>query len=685
MTGILRFEKIIVVVFVGLLILFLGVSTLLYTLVSSIPQLPPRLESIFGPATEVYAKNGEGKPVLINTLGGHQRVTLDQISDDFLHAIIATEDADFYSHRGLDKPGIIYAFLTNLRAGRMRGQGASTITQQLARRLFFSLEKIWIRKLREQLVATQIETRYSKQEILEAYCNNMYYGANAYGVEEAAQRFFQKRAKDVNLAESAFLAGLLQAPTTYNPYYHMERALKRRETVLERMLVNHYITEQQAREAREDPLVLKGTSAGATTGPFFVDYVADTLVEKYGSDIVNSGGLKIYTTMNIELQKIAEESVRTKLAQLDSMQVDPYFKRSARLREEKRLESALVSIDVHTGAVRAMVGGRDYTTSEFNRAVESNRQPGSGFKPIVYLAAIDHLGYSPNTVVVDEPVTFTTDLGVVWEPKNFSRKNEGAMILKKALMRSINVISAKLVDEMGPQVAVEYARRLGVTSRLDAVPSLALGTYGISPLEMASVYSVFATEGIYHRPYVIERVEDSQGQVLEEFKVEDRRAVSEQSAYLMVDMLRGVVTGGTGADVTGKYGFKVPCGGKTGTSSDSKDVWFNGFTADLATTVWVGYDDAEPLKPTLGRETTGGSGAIPIWADYMKRATVQLGTETRAKYQYLQRAILSYNDFPTPLGIEFMQVNVTTGKLSSDNESAMTVAVRGATPKMKSD
>lgn len=685
MTGILRFEKIIVMGFVGLLVVCFSVFVLLYTLVSSIPQLPQRLDSIFGPATEVYAKDGAGNPVLINTLGGHQRITLDQMSVAFQHAVIATEDADFYSHRGLDKPGIIYAFLTNLRAGRMRGQGASTITQQLARRLFFNLEKIWIRKLREQLVATQIETRYNKQEILAAYCNNMYFGANAFGVEEAAQRFFQKHAKDLTLGESALLAGLLQSPSSYNPYYHMDRALKRRETVLERMLENHYITEEQAREAREEPLILKGTKTGATIGPFFVDYVADLLVEKYGNDIVNSAGLKIYTTMDIELQKIAEESVRTKLAELDSLQKDPYFKRSAQLQEQKRLESALVSIDVHTGAVRAMVGGRDYTTSEFNRAVESNRQPGSGFKPIVYLAAIDHLGYSPSTVVVDEPVTFTTDLGVVWEPKNFSRKNEGAMILKKALMRSINVISAKLLDEMGPQTAIDYARRLGVTSRLDAVPSLALGTYGISPLEMASVYSVFATEGIYHRPYLIERVEDSQGQVLEEFKVEDRRAVSEQSAYLMVDMLKGVVTGGTGADVTGKHGFKVPCGGKTGTSSDSKDVWFNGFTTELATTVWVGYDDAEPLKPTLGRETTGGSGAIPIWADYMKKATAQLATQTKTKYQYLQRAILSYNDFRTPLGIEFTRVDVTTGKPSPDSESSMTVAMRGATPKLKSE
>ncbi|MBM3265129.1 MAG: PBP1A family penicillin-binding protein [candidate division Zixibacteria bacterium] len=657
-----------------------GLATML-TMASSIPQLPPRLEDIFGPATEIYAYDGEGRAVLVHTLGGHQRVTLDQMAMDFRHAVIATEDADFYGHHGLDKWGILYALFANLRSADLVGQGGSTITQQLARRLFFSLEKVWLRKLREAFAATQIETRYSKEEILAAYCNNMYYGASAFGVEEAAQRFFHKHAIDLTLGESAFLAGLLQAPSRYNPYYHMDRALKRRETVLDRMVENHFITEVQAREARAEPLDLRGTSIGAARGPFFLDHVEDLLVEKYGNDIVYSGGLKIYTTMDLELQRIAEEAVRVKLAELDSLQRDRFYRRSAQLQKDNRLEAALVSIDVHTGAVRALVGGRDYTTSEFNRAVQSNRQPGSGFKPFLYLAAVDQLGYGPGTPVVDEPVSFTTETGEVWEPKNFSRKYEGPMILKRALMRSINVVSARLITEVGPQTVVQYARRLGVTSPLDAVLSLALGTSGVSPLEMASAYSVFAAGGIYHRPYLIERVEDAQGQVLEEFKVEHRRAVSEQSAYLVLDMLRAVVQRGTAADITGKYAFTVPCGGKTGTSSESKDVWFNGFTADLSTTVWVGHDDSEPLKPILGRETTGGSGAIPIWVEYMKRASIQLTKEAQTKYRYLRRAILAYNDFPVPLGIEFATVDMRTGRAPSGSDSTLTVAVRGATPK----
>ena len=681
--------------------------------VPSIPRLPDDLNDIFGQMTQVYAHDQEGNPRLVHTLGGHRRVALEEIAPVFQVAIIATEDADFFNHRGVDKPGIIRAFVTNLLEGRILGQGASTITQQLARHLFFTREKVWIRKIREAMASVQIEARFSKDEILSAYCNNVYFGADAYGVEEAAQRFFSKHASDLTLGESALLAGLVQRPSDYNPYYHMDRALKRRETVFRRMMDNGYISEEEAEMAREEALTLKGTSIGPARGPYYLDYVEDQLLRNYDSNLVYNGGLKVYVTMDMDLQDQAEEAIRTRMAYVDSLVGDPVYDLATTEERKRSLEGALVAIDTRTGAVRALAGGRDYTTSEFNRAVGSNRQPGSGFKPLVYLAALDHLGYSANTVVVDEPVAYTTELGDLWEPQNFTREHEGPVILKRAFMRSINVVSAKLTSEVGPATVIEYARRLGISSPLQPVLSLALGTNGVSPLEMASAYSVFATGGIYHRPYVITRVEDSEGRVIEETEIQSRRVITAQSAYLMLDLLRGVMLGGTGASIPYRYGFTAPSGGKTGTSSESRDVWFNGFTKDLATSVWVGYDDARPLLSIEeDEEITGASGAIPVWVEFMKQATEILDQrEAEAQMAAADSAIgqpaglwtdaenggaaaedaegdLSEDEevkeppaFPMPLGIETIRVDIRTGRLSEDPEFSLPVTVRGTNPR----
>jgi len=683
----------------------------------TIPRLPDDLNDIFGQMTRIYAHDQQGNPRLVHTLGGHQRVALEEIAPVFQDAIIATEDADFFNHSGVDKPGIVRAFVTNLSEGRILGQGASTITQQLARHLFFTREKVWIRKIREALASVQIEARFNKREILSAYCNNVYFGADAYGVEEAAQRFFSKHASELTLGESALLAGLVQRPSDYNPYYHMERALSRRETVFRRMKDNGYITEEEAERARQEELTLKGTSIGPARGPYFLDYVEDLLLQRYDSNLVYNGGLRVYVTMDMDLQDLAEETITTRMAYVDSLVGDPAYETASSVERKRALETALVAIDTHTGAVRALAGGRDYTTSEFNRAVESNRQPGSGFKPIVYLAALDHLGYSAKTVVVDEPVAYTTELGDLWEPQNFTREYEGPVILKRAFMRSINVVSAKLVSEVGPPTVIEYARRLGITSPLQPILSLALGTNGVSPLEMASAYTVFATGGIYHRPYIITRVEDSEGRVIEEIEPESRRVISVQSAYLMLDLLRGVILGGTGASIPYRHGFRTPSGGKTGTSSESRDVWFNGFTKDLAASVWVGYDDARPLLSTEeDEEITGASGAIPVWVEFMKQATAlreQRTLEAEIAAADSARGLLDGlwpggdevvaergNDresaveaeadeeivkeppaFPMPLGIETIRVDIRTGRLSQDPEYSLPVTVRGTNPR----
>ena len=690
-------------------------SILFFLTVPSIPRLPDDLNDIFGQMTQVYAHDQEGNPRLVHTLGGHRRVVLEEIAPVFQEAIIATEDADFFNHRGVDKPGIIRAFVTNLLEGRILGQGASTITQQLARHLFFTREKVWIRKIREAMASVQIEARFSKDEILSAYCNNVYFGADAYGVEEAAQRFFSKHASDLTLGESALLAGLVQRPSDYNPYYHMDRALKRRETVFRRMKDTGYISEEEAELAREEALTLKGTSIGPARGPYYLDYVEDLLLQKYDSNLVYNGGLKVYVTMDMDLQDLAEEAIRTRMAYVDSLVGDPVYELATTEERKRSLEGALVAIDTRTGALRALAGGRDYTTSEFNRAVGSNRQPGSGFKPVVYLAALDHLGYSANTVVVDEPVAYTTELGDLWEPQNFTREHEGPVILKRAFMRSINVVSAKLTSEVGPSTVIDYARRLGITSPLEPILSLALGTNGVSPLEMAAAYSVFATGGVYHKPYVITRVEDAEGRVIEETEPESRRVITVQSAYLMLDLLRGAILGGTGASIPYRYGFTAPSGGKTGTSSESRDVWFNGFTKDLATSVWVGYDDARPLLSTEeDEEITGASGAIPVWVEFMKRATAVLdqrelevqmaaadsasglltglGTdagngdtaEEDAEGDMTEdEEVKAPPAFPMPLGIETIRVDIRTGRLSEDPEFSLPVTVRGTNPREK--
>ncbi|MCY4543942.1 MAG: PBP1A family penicillin-binding protein, partial [Gemmatimonadetes bacterium] len=685
---------------------------LFYFTVPSIPRLPNDLNDIFGQMTRIYAHDREGNPRLVHTLGGHRRVALEEIAPYFRDAIIATEDADFYNHRGVDKPGIVRAFITNLTEGQILGQGASTITQQLARHLFFTREKMWIRKIREALASMQIEERFSKDEILSAYCNNMYFGADAYGVEEAAQRFFSKRAGALTLGESALLAGLVQRPSDYNPYYRMDRALSRRETVFRRMMENGYITEEEVARAREEELELKGTSIGPARGPYYLDYVEELLLRRFDSNLVYNGGLTVYIAMDLDLQDLAEEVITNRMVYVDSLVGDPVYDTASAEEKKRALEAALVAIDPRTGAVRALAGGRDYTVSEFNRAVESNRQPGSGFKPVVYLAALDHLGYSANTVVVDEPVAYTTELGDLWEPQNFTREYEGPVILKRAFMRSINVVSAKLVSEVGPSKVIEYARRLGITSPLEPILSLALGTNGVSPLEMASAYSVFATGGVYHKPYIITRVEDSEGRVIEEAEPESRRVISEQAAYLMLDLLRGVILGGTGSSIRYRYGFTEPSGGKTGTSSESRDVWFNGFTKNLATSVWVGYDDARPLLSIEeDEEITGASGAIPVWARFMKQATVlQEQREVRARLTAVDsthgqpgggngneagpvaveemasdETAETLPAFPMPLGIEKIRVDIRTGRLSRDPEHSLTVTVRGTNPRERPD
>ncbi|MDH5458843.1 MAG: transglycosylase domain-containing protein, partial [Nitrospinota bacterium] len=467
------FEKIAFSIFTLLMAFFLLGIGLYIDLKDDLPQLPDSLEKInLSLPTEIYSSQGN----VIKVLGQRHPVSLNEISPRFTEAMIATEDSRFYSHGGVDHIGLTRAMLRNIRNMRI-SQGGSTITQQLSKNLFFSFERRWVRKIKELMVALQIEATFSKEEILEAYCNQVYFGSGAYGVEDASLVYFGKRAKDLTLLQAAMLAGLPNSPNSANPFNNFERAMKRTRTVLNRMVSSNFIGSLQMEEALETDLELAPQRIQSNPNQYFIQYVISNLEKEYGKEFVHFGGLKIFTTIDTNLQKFAQQAVTTHMKSLD--------KRMGTREDGETLQAAVVSLENKTGAVRVLLGGRDYSQSQFNRAVSNNRMAGSSFKPIVYLTAMENLGISPATVMRDEPVILEISPGKTWEPKNFNDEYFGDLILKRALMKSLNVVSAKLVNDLTPERVIKTARQMGITSPLGENLSLALGATGVSPLEMA--------------------------------------------------------------------------------------------------------------------------------------------------------------------------------------------------------
>jgi len=590
----------------------LGLMVLVFVVVQDLPRVPDPLSRIIEtPPTEIYATTGERLMVI----GGREAIPLNRVSSDFINAVIATEDHRFWGHHGIDKLRTLKAFwITLFQPGRI--QGASTITQQLAKNLFFSFERSYMRKFRELLVALQIESRYSKEEILEAYVNQIAFGPQAHGIEQAARVFFGKTASELSLAEAALLAGLPKSPTRYNPYRHMERAQNRQRVVLARMAATGYITRTQAEEAGANPIRLATFSRKARPGGYFLDMVIRDLENRYGSDVVHHGGLQVTTTIDPQLQIWAEEALAEGLDELAVLTGTADLEPAD---ETQHPQGALVAVAAQSGAVKALVGGRSYAETAYNRAIQNQRQVGSGFKPFTYYTALEKLGFSPATVMVDRPLTVPVHGADDWQPRNFSRTFHGPIVLKKALMESVNTIAAQLIERCGPEAVVATARRCGIDSPLRPVYSLALGTSGVSPLEMAGAFATFATGGIRHEPFWIARVEDPQGRILEEHLVSGRRVLEPDLSYQIVDMMRGVVDDGSGR-VVRRLGFDLPAAGKTGTTNSYQDAWFIGFTPTLSTSVWVGFDKNRPLRDRNGVGVTGGRGAAPIWARFMKQA-----------------------------------------------------------------
>jgi len=616
-----------------------------------LPQLPDKLETInLNLPTELYSVDGKR----IQIIGQRRPVNLTDISSWFLKAIVAVEDHNFYRHRGLDHLGLLRALLSNIKEGRVR-QGGSGITQQLSKNLFFSFERNWVRKIKELFIALQLEASFSKEQILEAYCNQIYFGNGAYGVEEASRTYFDARSKDLTLIQAALLAGLPNSPNNANPFSNLDRAMKRTRHILNRMVQLSMISEAQKNQALKSDLQLATPEKETDSNLYFVNHVMKQLEENYGREFVYFGGLKVYTTLDARLQKIAEKAAQAHLDNLEKqMTVRP---------GKDSLQVALVAIENKGGAVRVMLGGRDFSRSQFNRAVSNNRLPGSSFKPFVYFTAMEQLGYSPATVVVDEPIAFPIQGGDPWEPQNFSNAFAGDLVLKKALMRSINGVAAQLIDAVGPEEVIKTARKFGFKSPLGKNLSLALGTSPVSPLELAGAYSVIANLGIYNKPYMIRRIEDYDGNRLYEHFYGGVQRFPEKSIYPLLDMMKGVIEGGTGR-VVRRMKFRHPAAGKTGTTNSFKDAWFNGFTKDLSASVWVGYDDNDPMIKKRGKGLTGAGAAAPIWTYFMQKA---LEGKDRVH-------------FPKPEGIRIESIDPKTGILFKEGMGeSLRVAVKNET------
>lgn len=711
--------------------------------------------------TEIFSNDGE----VIGRLWEEKRtiLPLDQMPKHLIQAFVAAEDSRFFEHKGVDIKSIVRAFIKNMSTGKIK-QGGSTITQQVTKSLLLkNVERTYRRKVREAILSLQLEKEFSKEHILFLYLNQIYLGQGAYGVEAAAKTYFNKPAKELDLAESALLAGLPQAPARYSPVSHFERAKARQRYALERMREEGLINDKEFNIALSSKLDI-GVRGENTfeRAPYFTEHVRRYLLKKYGKDLLYRGGLKVYTTLNLKMQVLAKEALNKGLNELDQregyrgpvkhltdddipdfkvkaiekfgsnppekdsivqgvvVKVDDGKKEvtiqigdetallplkemkwarkpnkkiayySAKIRKPSKAlrsgdvilvrilgrhdgslpgqvgkepdtgkgsrsgfswdvsleqvpvaQGALFCMEPETGEVKAMVGGRDFKASQFNRAIQSRRQPGSAFKPLIYSAALDK-GMSAASIIMDAPyVSRRNQEGEAWKPKNYKEKFYGPTLLRTGLVKSRNVITVKILKKLGVNYAIEYVRSMGIESPMAPDLSLALGSSGLSLMEITKAYAVFANGGMLIKPIYVKRVLDRNGQVIEENQPETVQAISKETAFLMTDLLGAVITEGTGWRIRA---MKRPAAGKTGTTNDLKDAWFIGYTPGLVTGVWVGYDDAKEM----GKGETGSRAASPIWLGFMSETL-------KGK---------PVKDFKAPEGIVFAKIDAQTGLLA---------------------
>lgn len=586
---------------------FIVIAAILSGLFLQILIQMPNVEtiSIYSPSetTEIYAADG----TILTKLHREENryvVPLDKIAPIIQKAVVAIEDERFYSHRGIDYQGIIRAAVTNITKKRVE-EGGSTITQQLARNLFLTRKRTITRKLAEMILALQIERRYTKSEILELYLNQIYWGHNAYGIESATNVYFNKHASQLTLAEAAMLAGIIEGPEKFSPHKNPVGAKYRQDVVLSKMVELGMITGASANAAGNQPLSLSTETPNKYkfVAPYFTSFVIQQLIDKYGEYTVYNGGLRVYTTIDLNKQKIAEDVVHKFLQE----EGETY----------NFSQAALVSLDPRTGYIKAMVGGASFESSEFNRAYQSKRQPGSSFKAFVYTAAME-LGVSPGYILEDSPATYEVPADEwnpegIWEPKNFDEKFRGKVTLREALEKSLNIPSVRLIDKIGVGSAINVAKRMGIKSPLKRSLGLTLGISEVTLLEMTSAFGVFADGGIRVEPTAITRIEGRNGQLIYKHIITEKRALTKNIAAVMVDMMQGVLLRGTGV----RGNIDRPAGAKTGTTEEFKDAWFIGYVPQLVTGVWVGNDNNEPMEGV-----TEVAVSPRIWKGYMTNVLI---------------------------------------------------------------
>jgi penicillin-binding protein 1A len=604
--------------------------------------------------TEVYDRTG----ALIATLYREDRmlIPLEEVSPYLLAAILSTEDRKFYDHWGVDPTGLARAALHNVTHPGGPLQGGSTITQQLAWNLFLTHEQTLERKMKELVMTLRLERSFSKEEILELYVNEIYFGDGAYGVETAAQKFFGKSARDVTIGEAAVLAGIPKHPARYNPYRHPDNAVERRNLVLRGMLDTGAITEADFDAALAETLqVVRGQRRGGAgwQAPYFVEAIRRELLDTFGSQTTYEGGLRVHTTLDLALQQEAESRLEEQLRRLEALNDYDYLDSTATDEMEpvadtsvpatERLQGAVVALVPETGEVLALVGGRDFDESEFNRALQARRQPGSAFKPFIFATALAH-DRRPTDVLLDEPIVRFLPNGDRWEPRNFSKTFSGLVTVREALAKSINVPAVLLLEEVGVEEAIRTAHDLGIRSPLPHVLSVALGTGEVTLLELTAAYGPFANRGIYAEPFMISRVEDKTGHVLMETRPSTHEALSAEVAFLTTDLMRTVIEWGTGRSAR-QLGLDAVAAGKTGTTDDYTDAWFIGFSDEILAGVWVGFDQKIPI----GRSMTGAACALPVWTDVIAKAD-RPGTRSR---------------FEPPAGIVRVRICADTDRLAT--------------------
>ena len=714
--------------------------------------------------TYIYADDEE----VVGEFAREKRIEVpfEEIPEVLINAIIATEDPRFFNHKGVDYRGILRAAKENIimklkkKEGKL--QGGSTITQQLARKLFLHLRQTLRRKFKEALLALQIEKKYTKQQILTLYCNQFNLGHGAYGVEAASQFYFGKKVSELNLEEAAMLTGIFRLPSVYSPYKRPEDTLKRRNHVIRRMVEEGYITAAEGKETTAKPMkVLPLRRKDEGIAAYFREEVRRYIVEKYGSDALYRKGLKIYTTLNMTYQRYAEEALRWNLRRLDkdlgwrddkrnlveegieeleeienledesiedwppynwlklslkegdileavvlsvekeeaTVKVKDFVGKMAHddasmawtksknlksiiergdvilikikeideenkelvvsLEQEPLLESAFLVIEPQTGEIKAMVGGYDFRRSEWNNTTQALRQAGSAIKPILYSAAIESRLFTPATIIVDEPTDFIDKwTGEPYSPGNYDQRYKGAVTVRKGLEESRNILTVKLLQSISPQKGVEFCRKFGITSPVYPYLSLALGAPSVRVMELVSAYTVFPNQGVRVKPYFLKRIEDKEGNILEENIIESEEVLSPQVAYVITSLLQGVVNRGTGWSARSySYIKDWPLGGKTGTTDRYTDAWFIGFSPSLCAGVWVGNKTAVPI----GERKSGAVAALPAWSLFFSRVTRD---KKRLMEENGEKAFVR-EEFEVPPNLSFVEIDRKTGLIAT--------------------